>query len=87
MDASGWWKRVRSRLRETALWMAASEGHKEVVEALLAAGADPGAEDKTGASPLTQAAAGGQADIIELMAKARPEAVSRVQSGVGNRKH
>ncbi|KAK7793503.1 hypothetical protein R5R35_001839 [Gryllus longicercus] len=116
MDASGWWKRlrswvgspspahpcgqalleaaakgdapavqemlargtppdeVRSRLRETALWMAASEGHKEVVEALLAAGADPGAEDKTGASPLTQAAAGGQAEIIELMAKARPKA-------------
>ena len=43
-------------LSRTALHWAAAEGHREVVEALLASGANVEARDKDGRSPLTIAA-------------------------------
>ncbi|KAK7793497.1 hypothetical protein R5R35_001833 [Gryllus longicercus] len=86
MESYGLWRRVRTKRRETALWLAANDGHKAVVEALLAVGADPAAEDNTGASPLTQAASGGRADIIRLMAKARPEAFRSKSAALGLRR-
>ncbi|KAK7793499.1 hypothetical protein R5R35_001835 [Gryllus longicercus] len=66
----------RTRHRQTALCLAACHGHAEVAAVLLAAGADPGAEDAMGATPLARAAAAGHHAVVALFAAARPKAVS-----------
>ncbi len=48
----------------TALHEAARAGHREIVAALLAAGADPAALDKDGRHPLHEAARGGHLDVL-----------------------
>ncbi|KAK7789114.1 hypothetical protein R5R35_010859 [Gryllus longicercus] len=86
MEGTGLWARVRTQRHETALWVAVSEGHRAVVDALLAAGADPAAEDLRGVSPLTQAAAYGRVDIIEKIARARPRAFQTKSAALGLRR-
>jgi len=45
----------------------ASKGNKEIVELLIAAGADVNARDDGGDTPLLNAAAFGQKEIVELL--------------------
>lgn len=50
------------------LWAAATQGDVEQAKTLLAAGADPGANDpKFGLTPLSAAARGGHLEVVELM--------------------
>ncbi len=53
--------------RRTPLHWAADHGHKAAAELLLAQGADVGARDKAGDTPLDRAEAMGHADIAELL--------------------
>lgn len=55
----------------TALGAAAGAGHREVVELLLAAGADLAARDEQGRTPAERAAALGQAELAALLRAAR----------------
>jgi ankyrin repeat protein len=56
--------------RLTELHLAASEDHKEDVEALLAAHADPNAANSSGWTALHYAAHEGHRDIVQLLLKA-----------------
>ena len=74
-------ERDRSYAVGSALHLAASEGHAEIVKLLIKAGADVNAvhEDLTGDSgghytPLTNAAAASHADIVKLLLEAGAEA-------------
>jgi cytohesin len=51
----------------TPLFVAAANGHKDVVELLLASGADANARDSNGATPLQSAALSGHADVVGLL--------------------
>ena len=53
----------------TPIIAASSEGHREVVEALIAAGADIDAIDKDGTSSLMASAARGHVEIVEALVK------------------
>jgi cytohesin len=53
--------------RRTPLHFAAEHGHRQATELLLAAGADLGAQDKNGDTPLDRAEATGNAEIVELL--------------------
>jgi ankyrin repeat protein len=53
--------------RRTALHWAANNGHRAAAEFLLAHGADVGARDKAGETPLDRAEAMGHADLAELL--------------------
>jgi hypothetical protein len=54
----------------TALMLAARNGRRAAVDALLAAGADPNAADAHGTTPLQAAIAGGQPEIIAALQRA-----------------
>lgn len=56
--------------RRTALHLAAESGRIEIVDALLAAGADPGAKDHHGVTPLHLAAMGGHLPAVEALLSA-----------------
>lgn len=51
----------------TALMFAAGEGHDEVAQALLAAGADPNVQDDIGLTALMVASGIGNAEIVKLL--------------------
>jgi ankyrin repeat protein len=53
--------------RRTPLHFAAEHGHRQAAELLLAHGADVGAQDKNGDTPLDRAGAAGQADLVALL--------------------
>lgn len=53
--------------RTSALHEAARAGHAEVVQILLAAGADPALRNGNGQTPLELAMAGGHAKVVELL--------------------
>ena len=46
---------------------AAENGHKEIVELLIRAGADKDLQDKDGSTPLHRAARTGHKEIVELL--------------------
>ncbi|MCI7698443.1 MAG: ankyrin repeat domain-containing protein [Akkermansia sp.] len=53
--------------QETALKMAAAEGHTEAVKLLLAAGADVNARDMNGWTALMEASDYGHTEIVKLL--------------------
>jgi ankyrin repeat protein len=53
--------------RKTALILAAAQGHKSMVELLLAKGASPNAKDQFGVTALHEAAAKGFVTVIEVL--------------------
>jgi ankyrin repeat protein len=61
---------AKDRKGQTALMWAAADGHSEVVQALLQAGADPRARLKSGFTPLLFAAREGRAEAVEVLLKA-----------------
>ena len=56
-----------NELHETPLHIAASYGHKRIVNLLLAHNADPNAQNRYGITPLHVAARNGHGEIIELL--------------------
>lgn len=58
---------VRNLEGRAALHVAAFAGHRDIVEALLAAGADASTLDHFGRSPVHEAARGGHVDVLELL--------------------
>ena len=54
----------------TALGKAANSGHKDIVLLLLERGAKPNKRDASGMRPLSQAKAGGDQEIIQLLIQA-----------------
>lgn len=54
----------------TALWLAAGEGHKDVLKELLKNGASAGNSRSDGITALMGASAGGHADVVKMLLKA-----------------
>lgn len=63
------------------LHWAASHGHKNVVELLLAKKAGVNATDKNGATPLLAAATGCHKDVVELLLTHKAEVNARTKKG------
>ncbi|MFW6337221.1 MAG: ankyrin repeat domain-containing protein, partial [Phycisphaeraceae bacterium] len=59
--------RLPTRARETPLLLASRRGHEDVVEVLLARGAEVEVRDAASNAPLTLAAAGGHAGIVRRL--------------------
>jgi ankyrin repeat protein len=65
----------------TALHVASSKGHAEVVQALIDNGSDIEAREETGRTPLHTAAFRGQKEIVELLLKNGAEINARTRDG------
>src|ERR1019366_8705721 len=63
------------------LHIAASAGHKDVAEALLASHADVNAKDNNGWSPLHFAASAGHQDVVELLLAHKADANAQDSKG------
>ena len=68
-----------SQAQATALFYAAEQGHKQVVELLLENGADPDIADKNQVGPLHIACLHGQTEIVELLLNAGAYMESRTE--------
>ena len=66
---------------QSALLVAAYGGHVDVVEALLAKGAEVDAVDNFGKTPLMGAAEVGHADIVRVLLAAGADVNARAKSG------
>eukprot|EP01102_Stenamoeba_stenopodia_P001047 TRINITY_DN10932_c0_g1_i1.p1 TRINITY_DN10932_c0_g1~~TRINITY_DN10932_c0_g1_i1.p1 ORF type:complete len:428 (-),score=92.37 TRINITY_DN10932_c0_g1_i1:25-1308(-) len=66
--------------RRTALWLAASEGHYDVVELLLSTGADPLAKDFDKRTPIDIALAEGHSKVAELLKRYVENPIQRTLS-------
>ncbi|MBB3342278.1 ankyrin repeat domain-containing protein [Luteimonas sp. RC10] len=64
---------ARDRQRRSALHVAASHGHTEILAALLAAGADVRARDNDGRTPLLDAARGGSLAALDALLAAEAD--------------
>lgn len=60
-------------LQQTALLLAAQRGHRDVVELLIDAGADPTLEDRQGDTPVQAAAQAGQAAVVAYLLASAPD--------------
>lgn len=67
--------------KRTALHLACVEGHLEIVQILLDAGAETDVEDRWGNTPLEEAAAGGWREVIDILKQAQ----SRMADGLRSR--
>jgi ankyrin repeat protein len=65
----------------TPLYLAAGEGHKEIAELLIAAGAEVNAKDEDGLTPLHYPVAKGHKDIVELLIGKGADVNAKVVSG------
>ena len=72
---------ARALLERTALMTAALAGHARIVDALLAAGADPNLVDQRGTSALMEAARAGSVGAIHALGKRKAELDRRDSSG------
>ncbi|XP_069976493.1 myotrophin [Penaeus vannamei] len=63
------------------LHVAAGKGHREIVEALLAGGADPNAQDRKGIGPLVMAAKEGHREVVEMLLAGGADPNARVGFG------
>lgn len=70
------------RTKDTALSLACSGGRKEVVELLLAKGANKEHRNVSDYTPLSLAASGGYVDIVNMLLNAGAEINSRTGSKV-----
>ena len=68
-------------LKETALAISAFNGNKEIVELLLAKGADPNVYDDMGIPPILGAARQNRGEIIEMLLKNKAEVNIKNKSG------
>lgn len=68
--------------KRTALHLACVEGHLEIVQILLDAGADTDIEDRWGNTPLEEAEAGGWKEVVDILKQIR----SRMADGKGHTK-
>ena len=68
-----------SQSQATALFYAAEQGHKQVVELLLENGADPDIADKNQVGPLHIACLHGQTEIVELLLNTGADMESRTE--------
>ncbi len=64
---------ARGRLGRTALMNACLAGNLQIVDALLAAGAEAGAADEHGVTPLHEAARAGANPVLRRLVAARPD--------------
>ncbi|PNH07611.1 Ankyrin-3 [Tetrabaena socialis] len=69
------------QLRSTSLHLAIQKGHTELVELLLAAGANVGAKDIKGKTPLHVACENGLKEAVEVLLAAEAEVAARDKDG------
>ncbi|CAM9638020.1 unnamed protein product, partial [Sphacelaria rigidula] len=58
---------VRDQFQATPLILCAERGHVDMVDSLLAAGADPGSVDENGNSALHLACFYGNSEVVQLL--------------------
>jgi len=61
------WTAAKGEAGLTALHLAATMGHEDMVELLIERGADVNGRDASGSTPLHHAAAGGNKAVVELL--------------------
>jgi ankyrin repeat protein len=66
---------------QTPLWWAASHGHLELAQALIAKGADVNTPDHHGGTPLTQAASSGHLDMVYYLVESGADIHAQIYDG------
>ncbi len=66
---------------QSALWWAAGNGDRELVDALLARGAEIDARDQWGANPLHQAASSGHVEVLRILIRRGADFVTPYHDG------